>query len=392
MNPFGATSAATQHQVLARLRQAAPVHRVALPNGSPVWLVTRYADVRAALGDLRLSSVRRAEGVDRGALAPQIRAAMSTHMMRADPPDHTRLRRLVSAAFIPRRIAALRPRIRQITGELLDQMAGRDRVDLVADYAAPLPMRVTCELLGVPDEDHPRFRDWSTAFIAGVGAPVFPVDEVTAFVGYLRELISRKRATPDDGLLSALVAARDAADRLSEDELTSTVFLLIIAGHASTVDLIGNGLYLLLGDPARADRVRADLHDLPTVVEEFLRYEPPVPAAALRIVTEPVNIAGTVIPAGQMVLISLMAANRDPAAFTDPDSFTIDRPASPHLAFGHGIHYCLGAPLARLEAQIALDALLQRHPRLRLGVAPDQLRWQPAVFRHGLVELPAIPR
>ena len=356
-----------------------------------MWLVTRYAEARAALGDLRLSSVRRAEGVDRGVLASPVRAAMSTHMMRADPPDHTRLRRLVSAAFTPRHVEALRPRIQQITDELLDQMTGQTQVDLVADYAAPLPMRVICELLGVPDDDQVQFRDWANVYIAGVGAPVFPADEVTAFVGYLRELISRKRATPDDRLLSALVAARDAGDRLSEDELTSTVFLLIIAGHASTTDLIGNGLALLLHDPTKADRLRVDPQDLPTVVEELLRYESPVPAAALRIATEPVDIAGTVIPAEQMVMISLMAANRDPAAFTNPDGFMIDRPASPHLAFGHGLHYCLGAPLARLEAQIALDALLQRHPRLRLAATPDQLRRHPAVFRHGPVELPATP-
>jgi cytochrome P450 len=213
---------------------------------------------------------------------------------------------------------------------------------------------------------------------------------VAAFVAYLRDLIARKRAAPDGALLSALIAARDDDDRLSEDELTSTVFLLLVAGHETTVHLIGSGIYLLLTDPARADRLRAEPQDISAAVEEFLRYESPVAMPAPRVATEPVEIGDTVIATGEVVVVTLLSANRDAAAFADPDHFRPARGGDPHLAFGHGAHFCLGAPLARLEGRLAIEALLRRYPGMRLAVGPDEMRWGPGIFVHGLAELPVI--
>jgi cytochrome P450 len=380
--------AGTPHDALAPLREAGPIHRVKLPNGIPVWLITRHAEARQALSDLRLSNTVQAEALDRGVLPPEIRAAMNSHMMRADPPDHTRMRKLVSSVFVPRRVEGLRPNMQQIVDGLLDQLADRPEADLIARYAFPLPIQVICELLGVPVQDRDIFRHWSDAFVTGVGAPVFPVREVTDFVGYLRVLIERKRAEPDGALLSALISARDDADRLTEDELVSTMFLFIVAGHETTVNLIGNGIYLLLRDPDRADRLRARPDELPLAIDEFLRYESPVPCTSTRIALEPLNLFGADVAAGDLVMVSLLAANRDTGAFEEPEQLRLTRGTNQHLAFGHGIHYCIGATLAKLEAQIAIGSLLSRYPKVHLTTAPDDVQWRPGVFMRGLVSLP----
>src|SRR5215475_280745 len=354
------------------LHDALPIHRVQLPNGVPVWLVTGYTEVRAVLSDPRLSNRDQGDSLDRGALSPRVRAAMSSGMLRVDPPDHTRLRRLVAAAFVPRRIETLRPRVQQLVGDLLDRLAaGGPVANLVTQYAFPLPIQVICELLGVPAEDRDNYRDWANAFTAGLGSPVFPVREVTDFVEHLRGLVTRRRAEPDDGLLSALVAARDETDRLSEDELTSTAFLFVIAGHETTTNLIGNGIHLLLRHPDRADRIRAHPQELAAAIEEFLRYESPVPVASLRIATRPLDLFGAEVAAGDLVMVSLLAANRDGSVFAEPTEFRMDRDPNLHLAFGHGIHFCIGAPLARLQAQVAIGQFLTRFPQARLAVAPD---------------------
>jgi cytochrome P450 len=377
---------ATAHSTLARLRQESPVHRVTMPNGKSAWLVTKYADARAALADPRLMTRSITTMYD--GLPPDVRAVLSDHLVTKNGSDHIRLRRLIMQAFTTRRVEQLSPRIQQITDELLDQMAGRQQVDLMAEYALPLPLRVICELLGIPREERGQLHEWSSVYLTVVGVSEFPMTEMTAFVGYLRELIASKEATPDDSMLTALITARDQDNRLSKDELASLVYLLFLAGHETTMHLIGNGMYLLLLDPARADRLRAHPETLPAAVEEFLRYESPAGVAQPRFATEPVELGGATIATGEPVLISLLSANRDPAAVTEPDRLRPTLSGQQHLAFGHGVHRCIGAPLARLEARIAIGSLLRRYPGLRLAVDPATVRWQPGIFARGLVDLP----
>jgi cytochrome P450 len=306
-------------------------------------------------------------------------------MLGADPPDHTRLRRLVSAAFTTRRIEALRPGIERIADELLDAMAGRHEADLIDAFAFPLPIQVICELLGVPAEDRDRFRDWSDVIVGGEAYRERIPAALTAMVGYI---VERRQAGDGDDLLSGLIRVRDAGDRLSGTELSSMVFLLLIAGHETTVNLIGNGTYLLLDRPERWAGLRENRELLPTAIEELLRYDGPVETSTFRLTTADVRIGDQVIPAGESVLVVLLSANRDGDRFPDADLLRLDRGQNPHLAFGHGIHYCLGAPLARLEAQVAFTKLLTRLPDLRLAVPSTELHWRPGVLLRGLKELP----
>ncbi|OKI20373.1 hypothetical protein A6A07_36905 [Streptomyces sp. CB03911] len=370
------------------MREERPLSQVELPNGVPLWLVTRYADSRTALGDSRLSNRIGARVVAKEVLPAEIRASMGTHMLRVDGADHTRLRRLVSSVFTARRIDKLRPMIDKMTSDLLDAMAEVEEPDVIRDLAFPLPMQVICELLGVPLSDQDRFRSWSNTYLAGVGTQAFPVDVVTEFVMYLRDLVEQKRANPDDKLLSAMISARDNEDRLTENELTSMCFLLIIAGYETTVNLIGNGAHLLLADRELADRLRADHEGIPAAVEEFLRFESPVPGASFRVATETLQLGGETIKEGELVLISLLSANRDEEVFTGPQVFHAERNPNQHMSFGYGIHYCLGAPLARLEAQIAFEQMLDRFPKMERVDATADLKWRPGLVMRGLTELP----
>ncbi|GIF06712.1 cytochrome P450 family protein [Actinoplanes siamensis] len=391
---------ADPHPSYADWRSCGPVRRAKLPSGTHAWVITRYEDARRALTDPRLSKTStpmsgQSEGGSRTAgaapISPAASAAISRHMLAYDPPDHTRLRRLVSAAFTARRIEALRPRIEQIAAELLDAVRGQERADLIDAFAFPLPIQVICELLGVPAEDRDDFRDWSNAVVAGSQAGPRLAPAIEAMVAYIRTLLAERRRSPGEDLLSGLIQVRDAEDRLTEDELSSMVFLLLIAGHETTVNLIGNGTYLLLRDRAEWERLRADRELLPSAIEEFLRYEGPVETATFRIAAEELEIGGVTIPAGEPVVVSLLSANRDSDRFPDADLLRLDRLQSPgHLAFGHGIHYCLGAPLARLEAQVAFTALLDRQPGLRLAVPAAELRWRPGLLLRGLEELPVL--
>jgi cytochrome P450 len=385
VDPF-TTTGARAAQAYASLRAAGPVHRVKLPNGLPVWLVTGYTEARSALADRRLSSAMPL--MDRGTLAPDVRAGIEKLLHRMDPPDHTRLRRMVSGVFTNSRVEALRPRVEEIVDELLTGLAGRDEVDLIDAYAFPLPIRVICELLGVPVADRDRIRDWTNAYVTGVGGAQYPAAEVTAFVEYLRELVAAKRATPDDRLLSALAAVREGSDRLPDNEITSMAFVMLVAGHETTTNLIGSAVYTMLARPELAAALRDDETALSAAIEEQLRLDPPIKAVPPRIATEPLDIGGTRIPKGDLVMVGLLPANRDPDAFADPDTFHPDPTAASHLAFGHGIHYCLGAPLARLEGNVAIGALLRRYPGMRAAVPLDELPWRPAPFLHGLARLP----
>jgi cytochrome P450 len=378
--------------LMATLRRQGPVHRASLPGGTGVWLVVGYAEAVAALSDPRLSvAAMMAAGVlDGGTLSPDLRDGLLKSLNSSDPPDHTRLRRLVSSVFTSRRVETMRPWISRLADELIDGFAQRDRVELMADFAVPLPMLVISELLGIPEADRAQFRAWSRTLISGFGTPHFPVEAATEHVRYLRSLIAHKREQPDDGLISALIQARDADGTLSADELTAMITLLVLAGHDTTVSLIGNGLCLLLSEPDRAAKLRADRGLLPGMIEEFLRVESPVPVANLRAALEAFEIGGTRVATGDLVAISLQSANRDESQFASASRFDPSRTGGRHLAFGHGIHYCLGAPLARLEGELAVGALLDRFPRLRLAVPPADLTWSQAMFVHRLDALPLL--
>ncbi|WP_250002902.1 cytochrome P450 [Actinoplanes sp. M2I2] len=376
---------ADPHPAYATWRRDGPVREVRIASGAVVWLVTRYDDARQALTDPRFSKTGRNDGHP----SSEIERALSRHMLAVDPPDHTRLRRLVSAAFTARRIEALRPRITEITDALLDAFpAAGETFDLIDAFAFPLPIQVICELLGIPADDRDAFRRWSNVIVGGVAYQAdFPA-AAQAMVAYIKELVADRRARPGADLLSGLIEVRDSEDRLSEDELISMVFLLLIAGHETTVNLIGNGAYLVLSERERWERLCAQPDLLPTAIEEFLRYESPVETATFRFTTEPVTLGGRRIPAYAPVVIGLLSANRDEDRFPDPDDLRLDRAQNPHLAFGHGIHYCLGAPLARLEAQIAFGALTTRFPSLRLAVPASELTWRPGLLLRGLFTLP----
>ncbi|MFH8367699.1 cytochrome P450 [Streptomyces sp. NPDC018031] len=370
------------YPVLAQLRARGPVHRLRTADAGDVWVIVGHEEAKAALSDPRLrNDVRHSGGwEDDGG------HAIGRNMLQVDPPHHTRLRRLVAGQFTARRIEALRPRVQGITDELLDAMLPQGRADLVECFALPLPMAVICELLGVPAPDRKAFSEWS-ADIVTPGNPDAAAS-AEAMTGYLTELIGAKRRTGGDDLLSALVRATDEdGDRLSLDETIGMAFLLLVAGHETTVNLISSGAFALLLQPGQLAALRADWTLLDGAIEEMLRHESPLGTSAFRYTAEAVEIAGTGIPAGKPVLVALVAANRDPRRFPDPDRFDIGRDARGHLAFSHGVHHCLGAPLARLEAAVALRSLLERCPGLRLAADPATLTWRSGLMR-GLHRLP----
>ena len=374
----------------ARLRESRPVAPVRMPGYGRAWIVTRYADVRTVLTDPRLAKdVHRWPGGGRS--RPSEATGVYAHMLHADPPDHTRLRRLVQKVFTPRR-AALRPRAEEIAAGLLDEMAAArgDVIDLLGAYARPLPIAVLCELLGIPVAD----RAWIAVTVAAYDERAEHQRVERELAAYFTELIAARRAEPGDDLVSALVVARDnagadgAADGLTGNELLSTVFLLVMAGFDTTVNLIASSTLALLTHPGEKTRLRQDPSLLPAAVEELLRFTNPVNHANDLFTTEDVPVGDVVIPAGEWVLPAISSANRDPAQFPDPDRLDLGRDTSGHVAFGHGIHYCLGAPLARMEAEVALGALLARFPRISLAVPPSELRWRPISLMNGLESLP----
>jgi len=387
--------------LFAAVRGRGAVHAVTLADGHDAWLVVRYEEARAALNDPRFSKDMHAalamssEVVAEGLPGP----ALARHMLSVDPPDHTRLRRLVAAAFSVRRIEALQPRVQTIVDDLLDDIAAQGpdaRVDLVPSFAFPLPFTVICELLGVPDSDRTTLGRELTALLSPVSTPAEHVraqaasDAVVAMLG---AVVEAKRHAPRDDLVSALLDARDGDERLSDQELLSTIFQLIVAGHDTTTSLIGNSVVALLGNPEQLSRLRSDPDRIATAVEELLRYDAPVPHSTFRYATEPVELGGKTIPAGAQVIIALAAADRDEGRYPQSDALDIDRPNVRHLAFGHGIHFCLGAPLARMEGQLALGSLLHRFPQLRLAVGPEDLHWGhgDGLVLRGLSALPVVP-
>ncbi|MFJ8914150.1 cytochrome P450 [Amycolatopsis sp. NPDC102389] len=386
------------HELYRSLHETgAGVQRVIMPPGAgpwsglPVWLVTGYREARAALADPRLSNdlQRTARffggggGNSRGAFS----VALSRNLLHADPPDHTRLRKLVNKAFTSRAVQRLEPRIEQITADLLDRLDGVDETDLLVSYASPLPIIVICELLGIPATDEDAIRSWTKGLVSGAS----PAEMATAseeIGAYLTDLVARKRANPSDDLLSELIRANENGDQLADPELVPITFVLLIAGHETTINLIGNGVYALLRDRPQLERLRADSSLLPRAVDELLRHESPSSHGTFRTTTADLPLGDVVIPADELVLISLIAANRDPAQFDRPDVLDWSRPQTSNLAFGHGIHHCVGAPLARMEGRIALGRLLERFPDIALAVDEKDLAWNRSTLIHGLRSLP----
>ncbi|MGH9419398.1 MAG: cytochrome P450 family protein [Thermoanaerobaculia bacterium] len=376
----------------ARLRRESPVHEVTLA-GRRVWLVTRYNDVLALLKDERFvkspAGVITPDKTYREPWMPAMFRPLSRNMLDLDPPDHTRLRSIVQKGFTPRFVELLRGRVEAIADELLVAMRQRRRMDVIADFALPLPTIVIAEMLGVPAGQQHRFHRWSQAIVAANWSKwsmVRAVPAVFAFIRYIRRLIALKRQHPADDLITALVGARESEDRLSDDELLSMIFLLLIAGHETTVNLIGNGTLALLQHPAEMQRLRDDTSIVGPAIEELLRFGSPLETATERYAREALTFAGAALPAGALVYAVLASANRDEAVFPDPDRLDLARDPNRHLSFGLGIHYCLGAPLARMEGQIAIPALLRAFPEMRLTNAP--LRWRRGMVLRGLEALP----
>jgi cytochrome P450 len=361
-----------------------------------VWLITRYDDVLAVLKDGRFvknwRKVLTPEQLTQIPPIPEVMEPLTTNMLDTDPPDHERLRALVSKAFTPRLIERMRPRVQVIADALLDAVQDRGEMDLIDDYAFPLPITVIAELLGVPAEDRNSFREWSDAAVSGDASQEYMekvlMPHMQAFTDYLGRMFEEKRKNPGEDLISALVRAEEAGDKLSESELLGMVFLLLVAGHETTVNLIGNGVLALLQHPDQLEKLRDDPSLIKPAVEELLRYDGPVETSTERFASEDVPTGETVIPKGEMVLVVIAAADRDPERFPDPDTLDITRSENRHLAFGKGIHHCLGAPLARMEGQIAISTLLRRMPALRLKGSANALSWRPGMVLRGLRGLP----
>ncbi len=394
---YGPEFRADPYSVFAQIREREPVLQQAGFDGeTPIWFITRHDDVAAVLvdderfvRDPRLALT--AAEIEARQLSPPGLEAIENHMLNRDGDDHRRLRRLVTKAFTPRMVEQLRPRIQAIADELLDAVETRREMDLSAEYAFPLPITVIAELLGVPNEDQHRFKEWSDAIISPAVDPEEMdgfFEQMGAFVAYLTEFFAARRAEPKQDLVSALLAARDQEDALTEEEVFGTVVLLIVAGHETTVGLIGNAVVNLLEHPDQLALVLADPSLIPGAVEELLRYEGPVERSLPRWATVDVELGGKTIQKGDLVIPILGSADRDPERFPDPDALDVRREDVRHLAFGRGSHYCLGAPLARLEAEVALETLFRRLPGLRLAVPREELEWRPTPGFRRVVALP----
>lgn len=391
-DPWDDSRRSDPHSMYHAMRAHSPVYRGIGPQtGRSFWFLTRFDDVVSALRDPRLG-----REVDR--LPEHVRAQhvfggeeafamVNRHVLNMDPPDHTRLRRLVSTAFTNRRVRQLEPRILEITHGLLDEMASQEKPDLIRDLAAPVPIIVIAELLGIPIEDREWFRDVVDRNLRGTSE-----EEAMAagmeLMAYTSEAIERRRTDPGEDLLSDLIHIEEAGDRLDHAELLSMVQLLLIAGHETTVNLIGNGMLELLSHPGQLSRLVSDPDLIDSAIEEMLRFNGPVETPFPRFAYEDTDIGGTTVPCGDVVIPVLLAANRDPSHFPDPDCFDITRDPNKHVAFGFGIHYCLGAPLARSEAKIVISSLLTRFGGLTLGIERESLDWNPGFFLRGVRSLP----
>lgn len=386
---------ADPYPVYKQLREAAPVTRITPPHGVETYLITRYEDAKAALADPRISKDMYAAIDAYHTIFGDSSIALDDNMLFADPPKHTRLRRIVNRAFTPRRIEVLRPRIQEITDALLDDCAADATVDLLPSFAFPLPLKVICELIGVPEEERDDVQEWCsvvarTGFSKGDKARLAEAENTLH--RYFQELIARKRENATDDLLSDLIRTQDEQGSLTDGELVSTLWVLLFAGHKTTAYLIGNAVFNLLTHRDQLQRITASPDLLPNAIEEIIRFDGSVENATFRHALEDITIAGTRIPKGSLVQIAITSANRDPERFEAPDTFDVTREGvqSNHLGFGTGPHYCLGAPLARMEMQIALTSLFGRFPRIDLVGNPEDAEWLRVPFPafRGLQRLP----
>lgn len=375
------------YPVYKEARNNEPVVRVVLPNGQYAWIVTTYEDVAAVLNDTRFttSHSHHAEGE-----LPPHQAIVYRNLSSVDPSDHLRLRRLVQKAFTPRMVQGLRGRIEEITNELLDKIEAKGEMQLIDDFAFPLPINVICEMLGVPIDDQELFREWSNTIMEGFSNPAYAEKSeqtLIDFVDYLQQLVAYKRTALRDDLISELIRVEDEGDKLTEHELYAMVFVLIVAGHETTVNLIGNGVLALLEHPEQKALLQSKPELIQNAIEEILRFDGPVEVTNARRATEDMIFKGRQIKKGDMVFTALSSANRDQHTFPEPDQFDITRQVNNHLAFGKGIHYCLGAPLARLEGEIAISTLLRRLPNIRLKSNREDLEWRKGMIIRGLKEI-----
>ncbi len=380
----------------ARLREEAPVFRITGFGNEPAWLVTRYDDVSKVLKHASLSKDRF------GKMTPEQRAKIpwfvnilkpiSQNMLSKDPPDHTRLRTLVHKAFTPRLIERLRSRVQSLTDELLDAGQRKGRLELVEDFAFLVPVTIIAEMLGVPKGDYRKFQRWSNRLISNTNLRdvLFSVPTVLMFTRYLRNLVAQRRASLGDDLISALIQAEEAGDSLSPDELVSMVFLLLVAGHETTVNLIAGGTLALLQNPEQLERLRKNPELIDSAVEELLRYASPVEISTERFAHEALTVGGVTIAPGELVFAVLASANRDERQFQAPDTLDLGREPNRHVSFGLGIHYCLGAPLARLEGRIALQTLVNRFSQLRLAKPEQAIKWRTGAIMRGPKQLPVL--
>ena len=393
-NPFIQEVHANPYPMYIRLREEDPVHWSALMEA---WILTRYEDIVAVLTDSRFSANRR-QAQNRFAQEAQKIAeefgpfGRTQTMLTSDPPLHTRLRRLVSKAFTPRMVEGLRPRIQHIVDELLDAVRDSGRMDLIRDLAYPLPVIVIAEMLGIPPQERDQFKRWSDEIAATLGGPFTPPEvlerarkSAIELADYFRGVIEERRREPAEDLISGLIAAEEQGQILSEDEMLATAMLLLVAGNETTTNLIGNGTLALLRNPDQLRRLQDDPSLIPAAVEELLRYDGPVQGTG-RVAMEELEIDGRPVKTGQVVFCVLGSANRDPAQFENPDELDITRQPNEHIAFGDGIHSCLGAPLARAEGQIAFETLLRRFPNPRLET--DNPQWGGSFILRGLKSLP----
>ncbi|HRW04584.1 MAG TPA: cytochrome P450 [Caldilineaceae bacterium] len=401
-NLFGPAFKANPYPTYAAMREESPFHRRTATDGKTnIWFITRYDDVATLLRDHK----RLVKDVV-NTLTPEARAArpapppllqlLSNHMLNLDPPDHTRLRALVNKAFTNQVVAQMAERIQRVADDLLDAGHAQGEMDLIEEFAFPLPIIVIAELLGIPPRDRRRFRNWSNAFVtpsANLQRSLKKMKKagqvMEDFTRYMRRIFDERRQEPRNDLISLLLQAEEDGDTLREEELFSMVILLIVAGHETVVDFLGNGVLALLQNPAQMALLQSDWSHLPAAIEEMARYDGPIERATMRFAAENIPVGdGLTIAQGDAVSLVLAAADRDPAQFPDPELFDIARTPNRHLGFGQGIHYCLGAPLARLEGQIAIRTLLQHYPRLHLAVPVEQLRWRTIPILRGLHHLP----
>ncbi len=381
----------------AQLRETAPVHPVTLPDKQTAWLITRYDDVAAVLADKRFAKDKNnaLENPEPAipAWLPRAFAVLTRNMLDLDEPDHTRLRALVNRAFTPQRVEGMRSRIQELAEELLAAVDMRRSFDLIKSYALPIPTTIIAEMLGIPASDRHKFSRWSKHIVAAGSSKLRTfraIPNIWLFLRYIRRLVRARRSKPGDDLLSALVQADDQGQRLDEDELLAMVFLLLVAGHETTVNLIGNGVLALLEHPDQMEKLRSQPDLIEAAVEELLRYGSPLETATERYALEDVMLRGVTIPRGALVLAAIASANRDERCFEHPDDLDITRQPNRHLSFGIGSHYCLGAPLARLEGQIAIQTLLCNTSVLRLRDTPETLRWRCGLVLRGLESLPVV--